>query len=416
MYLYCVGFWGNWPGYRIISLVTGIGTVAVAGLIGRRRNTASALMATLLVGFSYVLVLYSSEARGYASVIFFSLLSFYCLDCYLENRRWQAALCYSLSTIFGLLSHLTFVSFLLAAMVWSGCRLIKLHVRRKQLVVAFLSCHGAAIVLLGVLYLVDIRHMVFGGGTPTSLSSAYAAALTWALGAPFGNSLLILTCLGAVLVFAAGIRMLWRQRADSLVFYVGVIPLFPLLLTAVQGSDVIYVRYFIVAIAFFLILFSFVLADLYARGGGKTICGVLLVAYLAANGRHMASLFEFGRGSYCEAIRFLAKESDRQIVTVGSDHDDAIGWTLPFYAWAAGCKKVKYYQQGHWPRQGPEWVISGRESFDDPLPRASQLRDDAGNRYEFVKTFPTAPLSGLHWLIYHNQTMSANRTSPEAVD
>ena len=340
----------------------------------------------LMVGFSYVLVLYSSEARGYASVVFFSLLSFYCLDCYLENRRWPAALCYSLSTILGLLSHLTFVNVILAAMVWSGYRLLKLPVRRKQMVIVFLSCHTAAIVLLGVLYLVDIRHMIIDGGTATTLPNACAATLAWALGAPAGNSLRILTSLGAVLVFAAGIRMLWRERADSWVFYVGVILLFPLLLTAVQSSNVIYVRYFMVAMAFFLILFSFVLADLCTRRGGKTICGVLLVAYLAANGRHMASLFEFGRGSYCEAIRFLTKESAGPIVTVGSDHDFAVGWAVPFYAWAAaGHKKVSYYPTGHWPRQGPEWLIYARESFDDPLPQASQLKDDAGNRYEFVE-------------------------------
>jgi hypothetical protein len=31
------------------------------------------------------------------------------------------------------------------------------------------------------------------------------------------------------------------------------------------------------------------------------------------------------------------------------------------------------------------------------------LADPAGNRYDFVKTFQTAPLSGSHWYIYHNR-------------
>ena len=36
-----------------------------------------------------------------------------------------------------------------------------------------------------------------------------------------------------------------------------------------------------------------------------------------------------------------------------------------------------------------------------PLPPGLRLKDEAGNEYELVKAFPTAPLSGLHWFVYH---------------
>jgi hypothetical protein len=66
------------------------------------------------------------------------------------------------------------------------------------------------------------------------------------------------------------------------------------------------------------------------------ICGILLLAYLAANGQHMATLFELGRGQYSAAIRFLAEESDGHIVTIGSDgHDLDMFLTLAFYRSAA---------------------------------------------------------------------------------
>jgi len=48
-------------------------------------------------------------------------------------------------------------------------------------------------------------------------------------------------------------------------------------------------------------------------------------------------------------------------------------------------------------------VICHKESWEEPVPQSAQLSDDAGNSYEFVRTFQTAPLSGLHWFVYHNQ-------------
>jgi hypothetical protein len=91
LWLYRAGFHGNWPGYRIPSIAAGVGSVVLAGLIGLRRNAPAACFAMMLVAFSYVQILYSSEARGYAEVVFFSFLSYYALDKYLEKRAWPAA-------------------------------------------------------------------------------------------------------------------------------------------------------------------------------------------------------------------------------------------------------------------------------------------------------------------------------------
>jgi hypothetical protein len=49
-------------------------------------------------------------------------------------------------------------------------------------------------------------------------------------------------------------------------------------------------------------------------------------------------------------------------------------------------------------------MICHRESLEDAVPRRRELNDDVGNRYQWEKTFATAPLSGLHWFIFHNET------------
>lgn len=332
LYLYLVGPQGNWPGYRIPSILAGIGTVAVAGLIGRRRNRASAFLAMLLVGFSYVLVLYSSEAKGYAPAVFFSLLSFYLLDFYLERKSWQIGLMFSISVVLGFLSHLTFLYFYLAALVWSGYRLMKSRSGLKQIMSAAFSCHALPCLFLTALYMVDIRHIVMGGGPPMTLLNGYVNALVWALGTPWADFMVPLSCIAAVVILYAGLSMLWREKSDSWVFFIGVIFVFPIFLGIIASSNVFYVRFFIISIAFLLILTAFVLADIYNRGStAKAICALLLLGYLTANGWQMSKLFTYGRGHYSEAVGFLAEHSNGSPVTIGGDHDFRIGMVLRFY-------------------------------------------------------------------------------------
>ena len=406
LYLWYVGNHGNWPGYRIPSLIAGSCTVGLAGLIGRRRDPTSAIMAMMVMGFSYVLIVYSSEARGYAMVVFCSFLCYYALDCYLEKPRWRWAVLYSLAAIFGLASDIIFANTLLAALAWSGYRWMKCFSGWKQVVVGVLSCHAAPVLFLGMLYWVDIRHIVAGGGTPSpSLIHSYGTALAWALGTPAADLGKFLSCLAAIAVFYFGVRQLWRGNSDAPVFFVGVILAFPILLTAVRGSDAIYTRHFLIGMAFLLILFSFVLASLYDRGGrGRIICLFLFALYFLMNGANLLTFFQYGRGHYGEAVQFMAGHSEKPVVTIGSDHDFRIPTTIEFYApQTIGSKTIRYYRTKSWPTEGPEWVVLHKESFEAPVPPLTELVDGGGNRYDLLRTFPTAPLVGLHWFVYHNR-------------
>ena len=139
LWLWSVGNRGNWPGYRIPSLVAGIGTVVMAGLIGLRRNKTNAVISMLVVGFSYVMILYSSEARGYAMAVFFSLLSYYALENYLDKSRGLWAIIFSISGILGIISQPIFISFLLAAFAWSVYQLAKPFRGSRPMVTSLLS-------------------------------------------------------------------------------------------------------------------------------------------------------------------------------------------------------------------------------------------------------------------------------------
>jgi hypothetical protein len=405
LWLYLCGVHGNWPGYRIPSIVAGVGTVVLAGMIGRRRNERVAFFAMVLVAFSYVQILYSSEARGYAMVVFFSFLSFYALEKFLEKQQWQTALLLSGSSILGFASHLIFLNFFCAGILWSGWRLIRAGLGFRQTIKAMLACHGAPAVFLVALYFIDIRQMAVGGGTKSSLPGTYAESLAWALGGPPGYVLMASTLVLAVVVCLAGLWIARSEKSGSWPFFIGVMVVFPILFAVVRHSDAIYVRHFIIGTSFFLMLFSYVLATLYQEGvGGRIICVLLMAGYLGLNGWHTMSLFKYGRGHYGEAARYLAEHTKGPVVSIGSDHDFRVPPVLQFHAREAmGNKMARYYRKGYWPPGGPEWVICHKESYEEPTPPAPQLTDDAGNNYELAKTFPTAPLSGLHWFVYHNR-------------
>ena len=87
LFIYFLGQRGNWPGYRIPAVAAGLGAIILAWLIGRHRDRTTAFFSMFLVSFSYVMILCSSEARGYAPLIFFCFLCFLVLESLLARPR-----------------------------------------------------------------------------------------------------------------------------------------------------------------------------------------------------------------------------------------------------------------------------------------------------------------------------------------
>ncbi|MBZ5606250.1 MAG: hypothetical protein LAO79_28500 [Acidobacteriia bacterium] len=130
LYLYLLPNRGNWWGYRLISILGGIGSVVVAGFIGLRRSALNGVVLMYLVSLSYFLIVYSSEARGYGLMAFFALLAFLLMDRYLERPDISAAAGFSVSASLGILAHLTFLPCYITLLAWHAYR----AVRRRGLV------------------------------------------------------------------------------------------------------------------------------------------------------------------------------------------------------------------------------------------------------------------------------------------
>jgi hypothetical protein len=383
--------------YRLPAVLFGVGTVLIAGDLGRRGGRVQALIAMLLTACSYLLVNYSSEARGHAPAIFFDFLAFDCLERYLDGRRpgWLAGF-WAAATL-SLFSHLMFLQVYGAMIVWSLVRLLRTSRNALQGLVQFSFCHVVPVAAILWLYAVDLRKMVIGGGPDYSVGSVLLRALSLAVGGPDNGWQALLAAIGAIVLFFAGLALLRRKGSDLWIFY-GMLLIGPFIALQLKRPDVLFVRYFLANIAFALILFSAVFAELFRAGPiARMVALALIGAIVLGNGWHIEKLIRDGRGDYCAMLADMELQTPGDTITVGSDHDRRNGLALDYVARSAGNKTVEYFREDSWPAGGPRWFVVHSIDNVDYVPAFVTAH---GIRYHFVKQYPSGSLSGWHLFLY----------------
>lgn len=406
IWLYLAGPDASAAMYRLPSYLCGVAAVAVAGLIGRRRSPAAGVLAMLLLGLSYELVLFSSEARGYSMAVLCMLTAFLFLEQHLERPRLLTAAGYSAVTAVGLFSQPVFATVLASFCLWSAYRWWREGPRSSQNAVAMFGPQLVPLAAFAALYFGDLRHIVSGGGTTTpSLIDAYGQSLAWTFGTPDTAALKLVWCVLAVVAINLGIRHARQDVSGLWLFFAGAIIVFPNLAVMLRGSEIVYTRHFLLGSVVTLVMSAMVLGTWWNRGRTWRVAVIgALAVYAVANGAHIRTLAERGRGEYREAIRFMMEQSSGP-VSIGGDQDFRINMELDYYLpRVAGSRPARYFTDGTWPAGGPTWVIANADHYEPPLLPHNIYTDKAGTDYVWVKTFPSAPLSGLHWFLFKNRT------------
>ena len=393
-----------WFVYRLPAIVAGVLTVVAAGWIARSRGRVTQLTVMTLLSTSYLLIHYGSEARGYSAAMLFALLVYETLRQFLDDRRWQWSVAFSACVSLGLLSHLMFVHVYGAAICWSVARILSLPASRKQMAWDLLQLHVVPMALLGLLYWHDIRHLEFGGGPEYSLVPLVVQACSLSLGGPLSGWLAWVW--GGLLVvgIVLGIRLVQRTSRDEVKFLLLVI-LLPIIQIVAARPLFMFVRYFLFAIVFALLLCGYGLAELARRGNaGRIVYAILLLLFISGNMLYYARLIEHGRGQYLAALEFMAATEPGERLTVSGDHNHGIRKLLQFYtAYLRQPREVVYYDANDWPAEGPDWLVL--HQYAD---RAGDPFDDEyvveGHLYRRQRIFDTAVLSGWRWHCYQRQS------------
>jgi hypothetical protein len=299
-----------------------------------------------------------------------------------------------------------FIHFCLAAGAWSVLALW----HRRSTVRGFagdaVRLHAVPLIAGTLIYLLFVRGIAVGGGVgeggDQSVIEVFASAFGWVLAPPYGDRWMLAAAACGVALLALGLSHVRRHEGDAVVLYAGATVVAPLLVI-IMWPVAPYVRYFIVPLLFTLLLVARLLARLSTRGrhGMFAYCAAML-ALLALNGAQFAELRRVGRGQRSEALAVMDRYSTQPRITVASNHDLRVSLELDFFAatYLPG-REVFYVESSQLPEQGAEWLVVQLEPFNrvTPLPA---LRDARGTAYRLVIAFPTNRLSGLQWLLYHN--------------
>jgi len=389
--------------YRLPAVAFGLGLLALTMISARRLGPTVPLWAGALVGFSYPIVLYSSEARGYAAVMFFSVAAFELLQRNWEKSTPLKLVLFWAALIFGFLAHFSFVMVALALGAWSLLRdRLTGMPMRTQLLQAVKFFAVPLLFAIG-LYLFYIRHMRILGGNVISQSEAVSDGILELLGFAEFHQLRLIS---AVLASALGAWALWKlyqQRRMEWVFFLAVIVLAPAATLILWHPTVIYFRYFCVTFPFFYLLLASLLGR-WAQSSrqAKLIAIVLLAAISCGHLIKIGNLIAVGRGNYKSALMDIAAATGSPTIEIGSDHDFRNGWILYFYSrFLPADKKIHYIPKDQHNTGKPEWMIV--HCLDPLMQPYPDVEVGTVGKYDLWGVYPYCGASGWSWFIYRRE-------------
>ncbi len=400
LFMYAVGDTNHWSLYRLLSLGTGLFTIPLVWLVARRNGPVEARLSALLIAASYLLIDYSSEARGYSPAVFFSLAAWYSLQrCRSSGSlRWRGLFWISLGL--GLLAHLSVVFVFVAAAVWVPYDCLRKHEPGRRIAREWLSCFGIPVIFSAGLYLLVVRKLEIAGGPDYRLWNILAETLSYAGGeGQFVNAVTIVWGLATAALIGWSIALMARQGRNEWLFYLVVIFLAPAAALAVHRPEVLFVRYFLINIVFGYLALGHLLAELIGkRTPHRAAVWGFLLLFVAGNGFQTARLLRFGRGGYRAAMEYISEHTASNTISIISDHAVRNGKVVEYYRRFLPAPKVVNFLESY-PQSSPaDWVIL--HSTVEPPAFGEQVQDPYGNLYYKRRVFQYAGPSGWCWALY----------------
>ncbi len=385
--------------YRALSMVSGLVTLVLVWSAALRLSERLAWVPVLLAATSFPLVLYASEARGYAPALA-CLLGAWLLVSARETggEVWRVPL-FWLLCLGALFSHGTSVVILAALGVYF---LIDRHDRGEtpaRLAARAALWFGVPSVVSAVYWFFFLRLMMIAGGPEYSLPQVLGHFFGYAFGVPgAGSGPWSFAMVGLLLVAAA---LVWGRFPDraTRVFFVCAIVVLPALSLMASDTTYLYFRYFLVSLPFVYLLAAPVAAALAdAAPAWRAVAAVALAGAVAGQVPRLAAIIGQGRGDYAAALLRIAAEPSTGSRIV-SNTEMQVGFILAHLKRAEPrLDGLVLVPQARAAEDGADWIVY--TSQEDPPAPAEVAIELYGENYWRVSCHPSAPVSGGHWTLY----------------
>lgn len=368
--------------YRLPSLLAGLASVALAFRCARRDGVLAATCAGALVSASFLLAVFSTEARGYAIHVAASLALFLAARAWLEERRRAALAVAWAACAIGVLAQLLFVTTFAALAVWL---LVRVAGRRTSVVDALLL-GGAPCANFACVWFVHARHLVNSGAPPWNGWIVVEHAMAWGLGGPARAGFALAAIVGCAAAVAWDARRLARAGRDEWVFQVAITALVPLVLVVLLRGEYVAPRYFLAPLAFVLVSLGRAGAAAFENGGVARIaaCGGAL-ALLAGNAMHHAAFARAGKSAYARGFALVAAAGPGPIVRVAGNQDFNVGAMVGYFQRSMPpATRMRHVPGKSIPKDGVDWIVVDAPDLDaEPQP----VLEVGGRRYELEGAF-----------------------------
>lgn len=402
LYLYFVRNTGDFLVFRTLSILAGIASLwLLARIADRNWGKAEAILVLILAGSSFPLLLYFSEARGYALAICMSLLAFISLHKYLEKPAKTTLVIFWLVSCAGILAHASFLMVCLALVLSSLIANNSADTKSRSLLHKLLP-HLPVFAFFAGWYNYYLIDMEIGGGPIFSFSRTMGQTTAFLLGFPdsaAGHLISVTVFLGILVV---GLLRLY-QTSTRWLFFTGIFILAPLAMLIASRPTFLYFRYFILCFPFFYLSLAFILVDSWRKHPKYRYLQILLLAaMLTGHWQRNFTLVNDGRGNYSGAVTKMLDQSQAKKVFVASDHDFRNQLLLNYYALRNKNKKqLIYVQSKDWLKIKPEWFIGHSPA---PVTKAHGNREINGvGEFRLVDIWPSAEVSGFCWYLYRRK-------------
>jgi len=395
IYLYLIGPDASPLVQRGLSILLGLGTIFAAAMAAAPRGRGAMVVASLLFSVSYPMVHFGSEARGYAGLILFSLLSLAVLERRLDGRCSGIAL--AATILFGFLSHLTMIEMAATLAIWTAWVIWRRtgRVGRTVIDVGRIFLPSFLVLLpLAVCMVAGARLFGFhiGGLLPftwAAFAQGYGGLIRYLFGLPswIGDW----TCIGLACGLVCTSAVISRDRRASL-YVIGILGL-PLVMGMAHLPNLAFPRYFLISGTLLLLWTAETMGRAFEdRGINRLLAIGALGLMLSGSALSLLQFYQYGRGSYAAMVKQMTEEG---AAVYASNRALRTAMVIDHFAARTG-SKVLIVPEDSLCLERPAWlIIEG-----DLDKQAQQIDPGCALAYERVNASRHWGLSGLSWTLY----------------